>query len=293
MLFSSSYTFTLSWVVGTGLALFAGHDCSAQKPAHLSDELVYTVVECQPEFPGGNSALVDYLQKNVRYPEAARKAKVTGRVFTSFIVERDGRLTDIKLLKGIRADCDEEAIRVIEAMPRWKPGTQSQWPIRVKYNLPIAFGIDYQQPKQAVCILEEISYHEVPTPPQLPLPTANPGTSQFDVFTHDETQPEFPGGTKALMRYLAENTRYPEAARKAGVSGRVFVSFVIDTAGYVSRIQVLKGLGYGCDEEAIRVVAQMPVPWKPGTLSGRAVAVRYNLPVQFGGDQAKSMQPQN
>lgn len=140
MLLSSSYTFILPWVVGIGLALFADHNYSAQKPAHLSNEVVYTVVECLPEFPGGNSALVDYLQKNVRYPEAARKANVTGRVFISFVVERDGRLTAIRLLKGIRADCDEEAIRVIEAMPRWKPGTQSQWPIRVLYNLPVQFG---------------------------------------------------------------------------------------------------------------------------------------------------------
>ena len=97
----------------------------------------------QPQFPGDMNALTDYMQKNVRYPEAAQKAKVTGRVFTSFIVERDGRLTDIKVLKGLGSGCDEEAIRVINTMPRWKPGTQSGIPIRVKYNLPITFGVPY------------------------------------------------------------------------------------------------------------------------------------------------------
>ncbi len=82
------------------------------------------------------------------------------------------------------------------------------------------------------------------------------------------------------MRYLTENTRYPEAAKQAGITGRVFASFVIDTAGHVSQAQVLKGLGYGCDEEAIRLINKLP-RWKPGTQSGRVVAVKYNLPVNF------------
>ena len=139
----------LLWTVVIGLVLLHTFS-SAQQPIvrdlldrREADETVYTVVERQPQFPGDMNALTDYMQKNVRYPEAAQKAKVTGRVFTSFIVERDGRLTDIKVLKGLGSGCDEEAIRVINTMPRWKPGTQSGIPIRVKYNLPITFGVPY------------------------------------------------------------------------------------------------------------------------------------------------------
>ncbi len=99
-------------------------------------------------------------------------------------------------------------------------------------------------------------------------------------FIHTTEVPEFPGGTKALVRYLNQQVRYPKAAADARINGRVFTSFVVDTTGCISAITILKGLGYGCDEEALRVIRQMP-RWKPGKQSGRAVRVRYNLPVAF------------
>ena len=265
--------------------------CSAQSAPNLAREMVYTVIEKQPEFPGGMDALTNYLRKNVGYPEAAVKANVAGRVFVSFIVERGGQLTDIHLLKGLGFGCDEEAMRVVQAMPRWKPGSQSGRPVRVKYNLPVQFGFGHEQSKKAFCMLDAITAHEVPIPP-IP-PESTPSIPPVCTFGPVESPPEFPGGAKALKQYLAEHTHYPEAAQKAGVSGRVFVSFVIDTAGAVSQVRVIKGLGLGCNEEAVRVVEQMPAPWKPGTMSGQVVAVKYNLPVQFGGEPLKSMQSQN
>lgn len=111
------------------------------------DTTVYTVVEHQPEFPGGWPGLKTYLQQNVRYPPDAQKARIKGRVYVSFIVEKNGSITDIQVFQGIGHGCDEEARRVIKAMPRWKPGSQSgpsgEVILRVKYSLPIFFGIDY------------------------------------------------------------------------------------------------------------------------------------------------------
>jgi protein TonB len=101
------------------------------------------------------------------------------------------------------------------------------------------------------------------------------------IFVEYDIQPIFPGGHKALTAYLQKHIRYPKTAANAGITGRVFVSFIIDTAGYISDITILKGLGYGCDEEAIRVVKQMPAPWTPGTHSGKPWRVRYNLPITF------------
>lgn len=126
------------------LFLFFAICCSAQS-SNSSDNTVFTIVEKQPEFPGGFQALRNYLIKNVQYPPAANAAKVSGRVVVSFIVERDGHLTDPTVLKGLGFGCDEEAIRLINLMPRWTPGTQSGKPIRVKYNLPVLFGTDYPQ----------------------------------------------------------------------------------------------------------------------------------------------------
>ena len=101
-----------------------------------------------------------------------------------------------------------------------------------------------------------------------------------EIFTIVEEMPEFPGGMAKLGEYLAKNIKYPQMAREAGVKGKVFIAFVIEPDGSVSNVQVLRGIGGGCDEEAIRVVKSMP-KWKPGKQRGKAVRVSYNLPVNF------------
>jgi protein TonB len=99
-------------------------------------------------------------------------------------------------------------------------------------------------------------------------------------FLPVEQQPEFPGGTAALRAFLEKNLRYPAEAARAGVSGRVYLSFVVGANGQISDVTVTKGLGFGCDEEALRVVKTMP-RWTPGRQSGRAVKARFNLPLVF------------
>ena len=101
-----------------------------------------------------------------------------------------------------------------------------------------------------------------------------------DVFITVEQQPQYPGGMEALRQFLSNNLSYPRQATSAGVSGRVFISFVVNTDGSLTDVQVLKGIGFGCDEEALRVVQKMP-RWRPGKQSGRAVRVKYNLPISF------------
>jgi protein TonB len=91
-------------------------------------ESPFLTVEQQPEFPGGMKALGDFLSKSLKYPRAAASAGVSGRVFVSFVVNSDGSLTDLQVLKGIGFGCDEEAIRVMQKMPHWKPGKQSAEP---------------------------------------------------------------------------------------------------------------------------------------------------------------------
>ena len=105
-------------------------------------EAPFVVVEQQPEFPGGMNALRDFLGKSLNYPRAAASAGVSGKVFISFVVNTDGSLADVQVLKGIGFGCDEEALRVIHKMPHWKPGRQSGRTVRVKYNLPISFTLE-------------------------------------------------------------------------------------------------------------------------------------------------------
>ena len=101
-----------------------------------------------------------------------------------------------------------------------------------------------------------------------------------EIFQIVEEMPAFPGGEQKLMEYVGKNIKYPQIARETGVQGRVYVNFVVEPDGSVSNVSVLRGIGGGCDEEAIRVVKSMP-KWKPGKQRGKAVRVSYMLPVNF------------
>lgn len=126
---------------------------------------------------------------------------------------------------------------------------------------------------------------EIILPPEEPAPThveqaIETAPVSEEPFLVVEQNPDFPGGTAALQRYLAQNLRYPAPASRANVSGRVFVGFVVNADGSIADVQLLRGIGFGCDEEAKRVIEQMP-QWKPGKQAGRAVRVRFTLPIVF------------
>jgi periplasmic protein TonB len=106
------------------------------------DNKVFEIVEQNPEFPGGMGELNKYLGKNIKYPAAASRANVSGKVFMTFVVNVDGSIQDVSVLKGLGFGCDEEAIRVVRSMPKWRPGKQSGRPVRVKYNLPVSFVLE-------------------------------------------------------------------------------------------------------------------------------------------------------
>ena len=102
---------------------------------------IFTVVEEQPGYPGGEEARISYLQQNIKYPEEAKELGIQGKVFVTFVVEVDGTITDVRVLRGIGGGCDEEAIRVVKSMPKWVPGKQRGVPVRVQFNLPIKFTL--------------------------------------------------------------------------------------------------------------------------------------------------------
>ena len=102
---------------------------------------VFDVVEQMPSFPGGMAALMAYLQKNIKYPPVAEENGIQGRVVCSFVVERDGSVTDIKVAKSVDPSLDKEAVRVVGAMPSWIPGKQNGQSVRVKYTLPVTFRL--------------------------------------------------------------------------------------------------------------------------------------------------------
>jgi TonB family protein len=213
-------------------------------------EDAYTVAEVMPEYTGGMDSMIAFLRNNIKYPALAKENGEQGKVVVNFIVEKDGTISNAKILTGVSGSCDEEALRVVKSMPEWKPGIQEGKAVRVSFNLPINFKLDAD-------------------------------TKDEPVFEVVKQMPEYPGGEEALFSFIGKNINYPEQAKKEGIQGRVYVSFIVEKNGKVSNVEVLKGIGNGCDAESLRVVKSMP-NWKPGIdENGKPVRVKYNLPIKF------------
>ena len=107
----------------------------------IQEAEVFKVVEEMPEFPGGTAKLLEYIQKNMKYPMMARESDIQGKVYVQFVVEPDGSISNVQVLRGIGGGCDEEAMRVIKSLPKWKPGKQRGKPVRVSYQIPVFFKL--------------------------------------------------------------------------------------------------------------------------------------------------------
>lgn len=232
-------------------------------------EQVFTVVETPPQFAGGQDAMVEYLKKTIRYPDVARKNKVEGTVFVSFVVETNGQVSNVKTLRGIGSGCDEVAMKAVQDMPPWNPGKQRGKAVRVQYNLPVKFT------------LTEGEKHSVYSEPEQNKDVNN------EVFAVVEQSPVFPGGDDARVAYVVNNISYPAEAKSKGIQGTVYVTFVIEQDGSVSNVKVLRGVHPLLDKEAVRVIQSMP-GWAPGKQRGKPVRVQFNMPVKFSLSNNKS-----
>jgi protein TonB len=103
---------------------------------------IFTIVEEMPSFPGGDEPRVKFLRDNIVYPQMAKENNIQGTVYVSFVVDSKGKVTDVRLLRGIGGGCDEEAIRVVKLMPPWNPGKQNGKSVRVQFNMPIRFTLN-------------------------------------------------------------------------------------------------------------------------------------------------------
>ncbi len=112
-----------------------------EEEKEVEEQEIFRVVENAPSFPGGDAARMKFLQDNIKYPQMARESGIQGTVYVTFVVERSGAVTDVKILRGIGGGCDEEALRVVRNMPKWEPGKQRGKPVRVQFNMPIKFTL--------------------------------------------------------------------------------------------------------------------------------------------------------
>jgi TonB family protein len=236
-----------------------------EKSVDTIPKRIFYAVEKEPSFPGGPDAYVSFLQHNLKYPENAAKQRIEGKVFLSFVVEKDGVLTDITLLRGVSPDLDAEALRVIAISPKWKPGIQNGIPVRVKYNLAIVFKLQPQS-------ISESEQRQMDSLRSLP--------PDQKIFTAVEHEPGFKGGVMAFLKYLQRNMHYPAQSREKHIQGKVFISFIVERDGSLSNLKVVRGVSDDLDAEALRVLQESP-KWDPGIQNGRVVRVAYTIPVTF------------
>lgn len=241
------------------------------------DSTVMQVVEQMPEFPGGNPALMKYLSQNMKYPAEAQAARKEGRIIISFVVKKDGSLDDIKVVRGVDPALDQEAIRVIAAMPKWTPGMQKGKPVNVKYTVPLMFKLP---PEPTTPPAEEIKASElsqvvvVGYAPEEKEQTVEPALKVAEVM------PKFPGGEEGLFRYLAKSIKYPTIAQENKEQGEVVIQIIIGKDGRVSNTKIVRGVSSILNAEAVRIINNMP-KWEPGLQDGKPVAVEYTLPILF------------
>jgi TonB family protein len=114
----------------------------------VPDEEVFVFVEELPEFPGGSEARLKFLQENLNYPQQAKEKGIQGTVYVKFVVEKDGSISDAKIIRGIGAGCDEEVLRVVKLMPKWKPGKQRGKAVRVYFNMPVKFTLTKEKKRK-------------------------------------------------------------------------------------------------------------------------------------------------
>lgn len=228
---------------------------------------IYSFTDQMPYF--GDSAqtslknLMKYFGENINYPEETINKGISGTIYANFIVEKDGSISNVKIIKGLDSLLNKESIKVISNLPRWNPGKQNEETVRVTITIPIKFNITPAKD------LNESS---------ITLQDEEP------VFAAVEEMPYF-GKNKYrcgenLKKFIAINTAYPTEAASNRIKGSVWVKFIITKEGKITDIKIMKGMNPILDAEALRVIESMP-NWTPGRQNGKTVKVAFVTPVFF------------
>ena len=254
---------------GKATTLAEAHDEAIRETGETEDDQPFLIAETMPLFPmqeGGNPGYGDlntfraWVQKNIKYPAEAFRNGEQGRVVLSFVVEKDGSVSNIQILQTPGKAFSEETRRVVAASPKWKPGEQRGEKVRVRYTLPVDFRI--------TATAQDTKTSE------------NKGSGE-EPFLVVDTPPQFNGGDIGeFRRWVQMNVKYPAEALGKNIYGKVLVTFVIEKDGSVGNAEIFKSPDKSLADEVLRVIGKSP-KWTPGKQRGEAVRVKFGMPVDF------------
>lgn len=227
----------------------------------LDDVIKVAEVDEKPEFPGGHDALRKWFLDHM--PPVIGGSGMPGRTVISFIVEKDGSLTDIQIVRPLDPSFDKVAVKMVEAMPRWNPGVHKGDTVRVLYITPVYYET----------VME--------APPKLLIDSIPVKSNAEEVLEEVDSPPEFPGGERERFKWIQSKIAYPKGMMHVNMEmGRVKVTCIVEKDGSLSNIEILRGVSPPLDREALRVIKAMP-KWKPGIHKGDTVRVRQMVSVDF------------
>lgn len=250
-------------------------------PPVKGGEEVFKNVEEMPRFPGcedmaaaernqcAQTKLMEFIFNNIKYPAEAKEKGIEGTVYVKFIVEKDGTIADAEIARNVEGGCGEEVLRLVYTMPKWVPGKKDGKAVRTEFALPVKFKLDASAKNGKALNINDLD--EAPV------------MLGCESLTGEERQK---CSNEKLFQAVYANVKYPTEAKTKGVEGMVVVKFIIEKDGSVTKPEIVKSVGSGCDEEVLRVVGQMP-KWSPGKKGGQPVAVQFNLPVKFKLDEGE------
>jgi hypothetical protein len=241
------------------IALFALQLTFSQESELLMDtELVSSPDAFNPKFEGGSVLkFYDFVNREFNFSKVTK----SGKMVASFTVDADGSIKDIKVLEFPEVSAAAEIIRVLNKSPKWEPALRNGKPFSTTVKLPLIFK-------------EKVKREEIKAVVKKDSTTTATNDSE-KIYNSVETKPDFKGGIKEFYNYVGKNFRVPDVNK---LSGKVIVSFVVEKDGSLTDIKVIRDIGYGTGEEAIRVLKNCP-NWIPGYQSGKPVRVLYNLPI--------------
>lgn len=249
----------------------------------VKENEIFQVVETMPEFPGGLQECMKWLQMNLKYPAKAAENGVQGRVIVQFVVNTDGSIVDPKVISSVDPYLDKEAIRVVKAMPKWKPGTQRGKPVRVKYTMPLQFRLQGGKANKS-------NTQRTETPQRRNAAYSSRGgkgsiKSAFEALgTPDkkvEVMPEFIGGEEAMLQFLTKQADYAEIEESSKAFGQQYIiKFIVGADGKLRDHAILRGIPTEVAEKALNIVKAMP-DWKPGTVNGTPKDMLYAVALPF------------